>query len=893
MRAFDPNEYRKRVLAAVEKRGGIEQSDAFELYDIPLDEASTVTDVEVSARIDEVWGFWQKQRDHPKYRVLVGLLVDGHGRLSMPLRTASSRRVEAHRVAQLRARREGERYEMIDTAIERLVNRHGGIPAGKIPGLEDIGKMSGLDAAEIAARVRRHRILDESVPAAPESEGLSAQRRGQIRQLLAEYERLLPGDAVPTLLALLGLDYAGAMQTGEIRLRAEALRARTRELPPGRIRVVLDELLVHVRDLLEPGGQGVEDYLKAIASDVTELLRPQVRAAVLVEDQLVEADYEFLVGEAIAAGLDHGTAQQVVYGLAVELGSTVEGVTQPPTGSAHTASNAGATHSASRHATGGGYSSPARGGSSHRGTGSSHSGTSHAGSSQSHSGATHAGSSHSSPARGHQTSSARAWEEPLKAARAALRAGRPLEASRHVEQARQYAGTDGLTSVRPVADEVGRILAEAAVRWRSATVGCAGKRYIEALDHLQYLERSASDVPNPQGGQGLAQLLAQVRAAIAEADRMLAAAPTEPVDARMRAMRAVLDLCADHTGAQAALAAVPLDPPATISATRKPDGTVTITWSPSQTAHVEYRVTRLQPDGSWRVVGRTRTTELEDGGAPPGPPPVYGVVATMSGRASEMSRTDAAPRTGEAGRGDQAARTHAAGPTGIGGPADTTGSGGGAGRIDMTRPLRGRAATSASATPTPAIPTSTAQAGSTGAAGYADVSGHSNAADRTGGVGRIDMTRPPRGHAAASASAPSPTSTPAPPLPATAAAPTSPTPHAPTTPTGSTDNPTPSGMPTVENLTAQGGLLIFDWPPGITEVMVVARSDSPPVAPDDPDARAWKVTNTRYQIDGGVRIPADISTPCHIAIASCRRAPSGTLTVAVGFAPTARIRWNG
>ncbi|WP_280358338.1 DUF4766 domain-containing protein [Nocardia otitidiscaviarum] len=725
MQPFSPNDYRKRVLAAVEHRGGLEHSDAFELYDIPLDEATTLTDSEVEARIEEVWGFWQKQRDHPKYRVLVGLLVDGHEELSYPLLSAASRRVEADRVRQLRARREGERYEMLDTAIERMVNRHGGIPAAKLPGLEDIGKLSGLDADEIAARLRRHRILDETPTAAPPpTTEVTVQRRQQIRQLLTEYERLLPGDPVPTLLVLLGLDYARAHETAEIRLRAEALRARTRELPPGRVRVVLDELLVHVQDLLEPGGHTVDDYLRAIAADVADQLRPQVRAAILVEDQLVEADYDFLVHEAIAGGLDHSTAQQVVIGLATELGSTVEGVTGAR-GAAREASAPGVGQSGAAHdgshreaarggsAPGSGYDTGAQGGSAHgfsRGDTSAH-GSDHRGSTP---GGGY-GTSSAGHAHGGGTSSGnphpRAWEEPLKAARAALRAGHPRKAAHHVERARRAVGADGtgMTSVRPVAEEVDRVLAEAVVRWRSATVGCAGKRYVEALDHLQYLERHASDVPNPQGGADLSQLLAEARAAIAEADRLLAAAPTGPLDTRMRAMRAVLELCADHTGARAALAAVPIDPPGALTAIRQPDGTVTLTWAPSPTADVEYRVTRLQPDDTWRVVGRTRTTELEDGGAPDGPLPIYGVVATLSGRTSDMSRTDA-PSTPP--------------PTPTPTPSPH-------GRIDITRPDRraaraaARANAAASAGPDAAPPSA---AGSGAAAHASTAAGSSTAA---------------------------------------------------------------------------------------------------------------------------------------------------------------------
>ncbi|MFE4463027.1 Ig-like domain repeat protein, partial [Nocardia tengchongensis] len=185
MHAFDPNDYRKRVLAAVERRGGLAESDAFELYDIPLADAPRLSDDEVAARVAEVWAFWQKLRDHPKFRVLAGLLVDAHSDLSGPLLHTGSRLHEADRVRQLRDRRDAERFEMLDAAIGRLVQRHNGIPAGKIPGLEDIGRLGGLTVAEVAERVRRHRIIDDApaAPPPPATPALSSDLRRQIRSL--------------------------------------------------------------------------------------------------------------------------------------------------------------------------------------------------------------------------------------------------------------------------------------------------------------------------------------------------------------------------------------------------------------------------------------------------------------------------------------------------------------------------------------------------------------------------------------------------------------------------------------------------------------------------------------------------------------------------------------
>ncbi|MFI9510151.1 hypothetical protein [Nocardia sp. NPDC052566] len=924
--AFDPNDYRKRVLAQVERRGGIEHSDPFELYDIPLDEAETLTDAEVAARIADVWGFWQRQRDHPKYRVLVGLLVDEHDELSRPLQHAGSRAAEAARIRTVRERRDAERYEMLDAAISRLVQRYGGIPAGKVSGLEEIGAMGGLSAAEVATRLRRHRVIADTPVQAPPPGVLSEQRRQQIRQLLTEWERLLEGPPTPTLFALLGMDPTQATHTGEIRLRAEALRGRSRELPPGRVRVVLDELLIHVHDLLEAGGPAVREYLRAIAADVADDLRPKVRAAVLVEDELVGDDFAYLVDEAVEAGLDRAEATRVVTELATELGARVDGGVQRSTGT--TGSSGGATggygsgHGAA--GTRGSTGSPSTGG---RATGPSNAGgrtaDSHSSGAQTTGGrATGSPSSQTAGGRSsgatgaptHDAAAARRWEAPLKAARAALRAGHPREAERHVAEARRLAtGGDGLTSIRSVADEVDRVLAEAAVRWRGATGAYEAKRYVEVLDHVAYLERTASDVPNPNGrGPGLEQMRTEATRASAEADRLVATAPAAPVEARLKALLAALAVCADHTTATTELAAVPVGAPARVDATRMANGSIRVTWSPSATASVDYRVTRLQPDGTWRVVGRTKSTELEDGGAPPTGQPVYAVVAGIAGRYSEPTRSDTTPATPAPGAGSSTTaqgtgasagtrsrkgRTSLRGPDHGPTPASARPDHGAApaqssaahGAIPpQSSPSHGTASAqsgavfgaSASAQSIPAhgaVPTQSGSVHGTASASSGPVHGTSSAQPGSVYGAASSQSGPVRGAASAQSHA------------GDGAAAAQARSEQGAGPALGRDEPLPNGIPVISGLAQRGDKLVFDWPSGLTEVMVVARVDAPPTVPADPRARAWKLTNTRYQIDGGLRLPADLSRPCHVAIASCRREPNGTLTVATAFAPTSRI----
>lgn len=678
MTPFDPNGYRKRVLADVARRGGPEHADAFELYDLPLDGADP-TDAEVAVRLDEVWGFWQRQRDHPKYRTLVARLVDEHEQRSAPLRSAASRAAEAARVRAEREQRDAARYEILDTAIARLVERHGGVPAAKVAGLEEVGALGGLTPAEVATRLRRHRVLAGDVPASdPALAGLTPQRRTQIRSLLTEWGELC-GERVPSLFSLLGLGTADAHDVVEIRDRAEILHRRARQMPPGRGRAVLDELGVHVREVLATGGPLADAYARAVIEDATEALRPKVRAAILIEDRLVGPDYEYLAGEGEELGLDRITAERVLADLAAEYGGGV------------------------------GNAAPAA-----------------------------APSARPAPA------APRAWEAPLRAARAALRRGRPAEAARLAAEA---AGLDDGTAgaqVRTVADEARRVLDDAAALWREVAAARAAGRPSDAARALARLQRGALDAPPPPGQPPLLKAIDEARGAQAGAPNPgPGATPASPTTAPA--------------------------PPTAVTA-RQADGAVLVTWD-SAHPDASFKVSRQGPDGGWTVVGRTRERRLEDGGAPRRAVPVYAVVAVVDGVPSAEARSDAR-------------RSPAPVPT----PAST-----------------------------PSAPVSV----------------------------------PP----------------PAPP------------------------EPVPAGdFPPIANVALRGDRLVFDWPPDITEAYVTARVGGPPRSPVDATARAWKVTNTRYQIDGGAVLPADLPRPAHVAVAACRRAPDGALLIAPDFAPTAHLR---
>ncbi|WP_238421837.1 Ig-like domain repeat protein [Gordonia sp. 'Campus'] len=586
MEPFVGNDYRKRVLAAVDKRGGAGESDVFELYDIPIEEAERLGDDQVLQRLDEVWAFWQKQRDHPKYRVLVARLVAEHDVRSAPLRHKTGRIAEARAVRTRRELRDQKRFELLDNAIARLNERYGGIPASKRQGLDDIGAMGGLTPAEIATRLRRHRLIDDPPPAAPAVAGpaaaLTDRQRSQIGDLLAEFDRLRDGEPTPTLLTFLHLDTDDAADHALVGSRAAALNERARELAAGRMRAVIDELLVHVNDVLLTDPALAQAYRQSVVDEVTEHLRPRVRAAVLVEDELGAADHEFLLAEAGSLGLGARDARQVIAAVAHEFGARV--VTSP-------AVTPGSVEP---------------------------------------------------PAPPVETPSRR-WENDLRAARAALRDGLPFRARTAIAEARAAAGDDGdaLRQIAAVAAEIDRVADKALGDYRHAQALVADNHHVAALELFEALHREARDVDLAGGADGsLDARLDAARALVRAADELARAAAGDP-----GSLAAVIEMrrrIVDHEELNAVADRVRIEPPRNVRTTTGHDGT-TVSWEASPTPAVVYRVVRIGADGSTRTLGRTPATELSDGGTVDPVPPVYEVTAVLGDQRSEPARSGPAP----------------------------------------------------------------------------------------------------------------------------------------------------------------------------------------------------------------------------------------------------------
>ncbi|MGI8535341.1 MAG: Ig-like domain repeat protein, partial [Mycobacteriales bacterium] len=338
---FDSNDYRKRVLAAVDARGGPQASDPFECYDLPLEHAEQLEDAVIGAQVDAVWAFWQKSRDHPKYRGLVTALLSAHDQVAPLLRSRDSRGYLAEDARRSRALREQGRSAELDAAIERLVERFGGLPRGKLDGLRRLAAAAGLDGPGTESRLSRHRLLDDVAAAGTAAVPAAVYR--QVRGDLDELGRLL-GDTPPaSLYDLIGLPPGASAQ--EVRAEREVAAARNRELRPDRRRALVDDLLAAVTTLLVEGDP--EAYLDSVAEDVTTRLRPRVAAAILVEDELTVEDHGHLLAVAEAAGLDRVRAVRVLATLAREAGvrapqvaTAVPPTAAPPAGGRPTAGTA-------------------------------------------------------------------------------------------------------------------------------------------------------------------------------------------------------------------------------------------------------------------------------------------------------------------------------------------------------------------------------------------------------------------------------------------------------------------------------------------------------------------------------------------------------------------------
>ena len=553
-------------------------------------------DTAVAERVAEVWAFWQRQRDHPRYRALVALLVETHAARSAELLDADTRRGAAVRARARREEREAARYALLDAAIARLVQRHGGVPRDKVAGLEEVGALGGLTPDEVTAAGAPHRLLGPAI---------GAEQRRQIRALLDEFGRLTGGPGARRRCSRCwgscrrhraagvgrvdGLALTGARAPSRTAARRGRRAAGVRRRPPrtrprrggglprrrGRRR--------HRLPAAAGAGRGARRGPARRRGP-----RPPARRGRRAGSRRPRA-----------AAVDRRSGRRAGRG-----------------GRARTARRSRAPSAAVR----GQAPGAARPGAVDARPGG------------------HGG--HAADRAGARRPGAERPGRPSSCGRAGgPGAGRPREARGLVAAAAGAAG-----AVRRAGagawDEVDAVLADAAAGWARPPprgrppLGGRGRR---ARRLARTARTSSPDLEEPRAARG-----SQVGGPTS------ASRPPRRAGVRPEAaLQAVLADCRDHRRRPAGLeqlTARPPDPPAWVNAARDVRGDVVVLWAPSTTGRVTYRVRRMRPDGTWQVIGRVPDSSIEDGGAPPGvEAPVYAVAAIQAGRSSTETRSDSAP----------------------------------------------------------------------------------------------------------------------------------------------------------------------------------------------------------------------------------------------------------
>ena len=615
MKPFDGNDYRKRVMARL--------LDDFTLADPHTGDPFLVCDVDADAdpaavarRLDEVVAFWQKDRNHPKYKGVAAQLVARRDDYHRVLTDPSARAQTAARVQGARAETDAAAVDQLDKLAAALLKRHRGIPRSRVEALSAIATAEGMSHAAFTQWLGRHTLVDDADPdgAAPWEMTV----RNQVRSALDELARIDTGSPTRyrTLLTFLGVGpnaNRGELTAAHARLTA-ANRARTRD----RVMTVTEDLLAQVSTRLLPEG-GMVGYLASLRADARDSIKGDLRRLAVLTGSLPASEMEALSARVVGLGwgiavaevrdLVRAAAHEVH--LAVEVGGEVDLIVCPSCHRPQTVSRRRTCSYCRAHL----YTDcPACS-------------------------TTVPAASDVCPACAAPLAVWRAAAAAVPKAQEALDEGRPVTAAQIARDA--LGGMDPAAAPAPLR----AVLASAEeVVHRAAQTAADLQRDLErgrlwsAATAATWLVRNAEDcvgpdVPDP--AETLARIEArkqQVLAAVTEATQL---AP----ESAERHLSDLLSQFPDCPEATAALARLPLPAPRAITVALT-NGVATLAWDPaagvSRTARyqVHRHVTWPPTQADHTIVGTTATTHLEDAAAPAGTLVAYTVTTVDGSRTS-------------------------------------------------------------------------------------------------------------------------------------------------------------------------------------------------------------------------------------------------------------------
>lgn len=580
-------------------RDSAELPSLFERYLLDVDDADEAA---ISARLDEVKRYWDKQTEHARYGATIRALIEKHPEAKLTLGDPRERERLAEAVREKARKRVEEDARAVrewDELLGQMVESAGGLDPLNRARLEKMAASTGIDPAEARAKL-------DAAPVAAEPEALDGARRAEIAQTLTGLARQLGEPrAGLSLFHAYRLELTADRETLLARYEEQAQANRVRG--QDNTKSSWDSVLSLTRRYLLDGDPRV--YVHGLMLDVREALELRAIKAVADDGEIDEIEAAQLLRDALELGLTDELAEKVVaelareHGAGLRTGAAVDFVACPSCNRPHP--RADGAERCER--CGAALFVECPGGCGRRNDAT-------------------AARCGGCGADLHRYSAAIRVAARLPEL---LDEGHIARACEELEEAVRVLGPDH----EEVESHSRRVAAagEAAKRaWGEVEAARAERRSYAARRLLGELEKSARDVAGP-AGELPGEALESTRRRIAEAEDALEAARGRQGEDLEAGLLEALALAADCAEAERALERLPVEPPAAAEAVAA-GGSVKVRWTASATDGVGYLVQREEADGRRATVGETELLEIEDRGAAPGSVVRYAVEA-VRGRA--------------------------------------------------------------------------------------------------------------------------------------------------------------------------------------------------------------------------------------------------------------------
>lgn len=313
MVTLDTNAYRKNVLARLLNEPGLadpQTGDPFLVCAVDPD----ADDATAARQFDEVVAFWNKERNHPRYRGLAAQLVGRKAEYESILLNTGARKAAAQRVTQARESAQADGIAVLDDLARRL----GSIPRSKMDALKRIADHHGLDAVTFTSWSARQRVVEDT-DAVPWDDAVRRQIRRSLDEL-ATLEHHRPG--FPTLYSLLGLENDAPV--ARIRQAADELNQINAGARRDRRKTLLGDLLATIKTRLL-AADGPERYKASLKADARDLIRPEIEMLAVVTGEISAEDHQTLLTALVGNdwGLSMADAREIIRQVAAQSGAAL------------------------------------------------------------------------------------------------------------------------------------------------------------------------------------------------------------------------------------------------------------------------------------------------------------------------------------------------------------------------------------------------------------------------------------------------------------------------------------------------------------------------------------------------------------------------------------------